>query len=144
MKKPMKNFTFGPSPRALDYTTALKQCAGRLKKPRRNGAPLPLLVPCFLARTRPLLCPRRSMRRRTREPAAREVGPGQRGRLYRRPARAEQPAATAILHGLARRTAPQTYGTAVGAAQAVGRRKKAPPGMGDPAGMGDPSGASVG
>ncbi len=36
------------------------------------------------------------------------MGPGPRGRLYRRPARAEQPAATAILHGLARRTAPQS------------------------------------
>ncbi len=32
------------------------------EKPRRSGAPLPLLVPCFLARTGPLLCPRRSMR----------------------------------------------------------------------------------
>ncbi len=29
------------------------------------------------------------------------MGPGPRGRLYRRPARAEQPAATAILHGFA-------------------------------------------
>jgi hypothetical protein len=44
------------------------------QKPRRSGAPLPLLVPCFLARTRPLLCPRRSIRRperRTSEPVAR-------------------------------------------------------------------------
>ncbi len=56
------------------------------------------------------------------------MGPGPRGRLYRRPARAEQPAATAILHGLACRTALNRR-PAVGAAQAVGRHKKAPPGM---------------
>ncbi len=40
------------------------------EKPRRSAAPLPLLVLSFLARTRPLLCPRRSMRRSTSEPAA--------------------------------------------------------------------------
>ncbi len=39
------------------------------KNPRRSRAPVPLLVPCFLAHTRPLLCPRRSMRRSTSEPA---------------------------------------------------------------------------
>ena len=66
------------------------------EKPRRSRAPLPLLVPCFLARTRPLLCSRRSMRRGTSEPACN----GEK----------QQPAATAILHGLARRTAPQTPG----------------------------------
>ncbi len=27
------------------------------ERPRRSGAPLPLVVPCFLARTSPLLCP---------------------------------------------------------------------------------------
>ncbi len=32
------------------------------KRPRRSRAPVPLLVPCFLARTGPLLCPRRFMR----------------------------------------------------------------------------------
>ncbi len=36
------------------------------EKPRRSGAPVPLLVPCVLARPRP----RRSMRRSTSEPAA--------------------------------------------------------------------------
>ncbi len=54
------------------------------ENPRRSGAPVPLLVPCFLARTRPLLCPRRSMRRSTSEPAARTMTT--RDRLYRRAA----------------------------------------------------------
>ncbi len=68
---------------------------------------LPLLVPCFLARTMPLLCPRRSMRRSTSEPAARLYPDGPCGRLYRWPAvSSRQPAAPTILHGLARRTAP--------------------------------------
>jgi len=52
------------------------------QKPRRSGAPLPLLVPCFLARTRPLLCPRRSIRRperRTSEPVARVTRAGAAG-----------------------------------------------------------------
>ena len=110
------------------------------QKPRRS-APLPLLVPCFLAGTSPLLYPRRSMRRSTSEPAASWAT---HSRLYRQPARSkasqrlrpfytvlphkragramvepaagstagqpgrEQPAAPAILHGLARRIAPQT------------------------------------
>ncbi len=43
------------SPRLLDYTTPLKRGGRTKKKPRRRGAPLPLLVPCFFARTRPLL-----------------------------------------------------------------------------------------
>ncbi len=52
-----------------------------------------------------LLCPRRSMRCSTSEPAASWVT---HGRLYRWSALAgKQPAAPAILHGLARRTAPQ-------------------------------------
>ncbi len=133
------------------------------QKPRRSGAPVPLLVPCFLARTRPLLYPPPSYAAQHERAGRARMGPGPHGRLYRRPARAEQPAATAILHGLTRRTAPQTQpprsnlrsqwpevlGTAapqtdmptvmlrqqlpqhshpaVGAAQAVGRHKKAPP-----------------
>ncbi len=88
--------------------------SGEKEKPRRSGTPVPLLVPCFLARTRPLLYPRRSMRRSTSEPAARVERVGfslpqaAHGRLYRRPHGGRRPAATAILHGLARRTAPQT------------------------------------
>ncbi len=41
---------------------------------------MPLLVPCFLARTRPLLCPRRSLRRKHKR-AGRAKGL-KRGRLY--------------------------------------------------------------
>ncbi len=46
----------------------------------------------------------------------------QRDRLYRRLTRGGAASGNAILHGLARRTAPQTQGSAPGAAQAVGRR----------------------
>ncbi len=77
------------------------------KKAPPNGAPLPLLAPCFLARTRPLLYPRRSMRRRTSEPAELGVSASATGSTAGASGR-EQPAVTAILHGLARRTAPQT------------------------------------
>ena len=58
------NDTYRPDP--LVDESALTE-----RRPRRSGAPVPLLVPCFLARTRPLLCPRRSMRRSTSEPTAR-------------------------------------------------------------------------
>ncbi len=88
--------------------------------PRRNGAPLPLLVPCFLARTRPLLWPRRSMRRRTSEPAVLMCMRAA-GSTAGRSLEGARPAATAILHGLARRTAPQPQTPLLGAAQAVGR-----------------------
>ncbi len=77
------------------------------EKPRRSGAPVPLLVPCFLARTRPLLCPcdpcgaaRASRPCRVCRPA--------RPALPLAGVKGDKPAATAILHGLARRTAPQT------------------------------------
>ncbi len=98
------------------------------KYPRRSGAPLPLLVPCFLARTRPLLRPRRSMRHSTSEPAASWVT---HGRLYRRAAPSEnsqrhRPSYTVSPAGQRLKCSP-----AVGAAQAVGRHKKAPPGSED-------------
>ena len=67
--------------------------------------------------------------RSTSEPAVPESHT-QRGRLYRWPARAERPAAAAILHGLARRAAPQTQPPR----KAVGRQKKGPAGTGSPAG----------
>ena len=79
----------------------------------RSGAPLPLLVPCFLAHTRPLLCPRRSMRPSTSEPA---VFPYTNQR--HRPSYTVSPAGQRFKHSR----------PAVGAAQAVGRHKKAPPG----------------
>ncbi len=72
---------------------------------RPARAPVPLLVPLFLARTRPFLCPRRSMRRSTSEPAAPTMASAA-GSTAGLPVE-EPPAATAILHGLARRTAPQ-------------------------------------
>ncbi len=65
------------------------------EKPRRSGAPLPLLVPCFLART------------------AQHERAGRKGDDHARPALplagpGSTASGTAILHGLARRTAPQT------------------------------------
>ncbi len=70
------------------------------EKHRRSGAPVPLLCPgdpCAPARaSRP----------------CRDVG--RRGRLYRWPATMNKSAATAILHGLARRTAPQTQPPRIG------------------------------
>ncbi len=73
------------------------------EKPCRSGAPLPLLVPYFLARTRPLLCPAgpRGAARASRPRRARY------GRLYRRRPQGETSQRLRILHGLARRTAPQ-------------------------------------
>ncbi len=62
--------------------------------PRRSGAPVPLL------------CPWRSMRCSTSEPAAPGCGPARPALPPACPIRI-QPAAPAILHGLARRTAPQ-------------------------------------
>ena len=73
----------------------------RQDKPRRSGAPL-----------------------RQHERAGRAgMDPGPRGRLYRQPARAEQPAATAILHRLARRTAPQPSPPRSGSRALGGARK---------------------
>ncbi len=65
---PVKNFTLA-SRRLFNHTTPSKQDRRVKKKPRRNGASLPLLVPSLLARTRPFLRPRRSMRRSMSEPA---------------------------------------------------------------------------
>ncbi len=64
-------------------------------KPHRSGAPMPLLVPCFLARTRPLLCPGdpRGAARASRP----RRNPFRRGRLYRWPTRGGAVSDTAIL-----------------------------------------------
>ncbi len=74
--------------------------------------------------------PRRSGAQHER---AGRAGNGQRGRLYRWLGSIEQPAATAILHGLARRTAPQAQPPRSGsrarrwAAQGKPRQKEEPP-----------------
>ncbi len=85
--------------------------------PGYNGAPLPLLVPCFLARTRPLLCP--AIHAAQHERAGRSDAPAS-DRLYhqrhleyrqrRRPSYTVSPAGQPL-----KRSRP-----AVGAAQAVG------------------------
>ncbi len=62
------------------------------------------------------------------ERAGRAGNVSQRGRLYRWSAVSpRQPVAPAILHGLARRTAPQTQGAAPGAAHKKGPRAKPGP-----------------
>ena len=94
------------------------------KSPTEVGAPVPLLVPCVLARTR------RPMRRSTSEPAARCVVVGTAGSTAGRRGVMVPASGTAILHGLARRTAPQTPPPRSGSRASRGRHKKAPPGLG--------------
>ncbi len=75
-------------------------------------APGPLLVPYFLARTKCLLWPRRSMRRSTSEPAAPRCR--KRDRLYRRPS---QEKATASGTGHLTRSRPQDSASSAAAPQ---------------------------
>ncbi len=95
----------------------------------RSGAPLPLLVPLFS-------CPP-AIHAAQNERAGRAGCVGQRGRLYRWPAvSSRQPAAPAILHGLARRTAPQTQGAAARSRASRWTAQESPAGnWGAPAGL---------
>ncbi len=63
------------------------------ENPRRSRAPLPLLVPCFLARTKAPAIHAAQHERAGRAGCSRE-----RGRLYRRHTRDSPAGGTAILH----------------------------------------------
>ncbi len=67
------------------------------KKPRRSRAPLSLLVPCFLARTRPLLVPP-AIHAAQHERAGHAGCVDQRGRLYRQRRRVQEGAASGADH----------------------------------------------
>ncbi len=127
---PVKNFTLA-SRRLFNHTTPSKQDRRVKKKPRRNGASLPLLVPCVLARTRPPLA-NPAIHAAQHERAGRVKLRRKRGRLYRWPGYSEvsqrhRPSYTVSPAGQRlKRSHP-----AVGAAQAVGRHNKAPPEWGD-------------
>ncbi len=97
------------------------------KRPCRSGAPVPLLVPCFLARAKPLLVPRRSMWRSTGEPAVPGVSASAAGSTAGLPME-KQPAARPSYTISPAGQRLKRSRPAVGAAQAVGRQKKAPPG----------------